>query len=118
MMEGFVGAKTGTNQDMIEASRFKENQYQLDCIDETVNTSQYITMLHHAKLLRYYELAEPTHRGYFIDGRWPHNTAVIKDVSSDELWVVDSFYRGNGEPPYIVPREDWLNGWRPVGATQ
>ena len=44
----------------------------MDCIDETVNTAQYIAMLGEAKLLRYYVGAEPTHRGYFIiDGRWP-----------------------------------------------
>lgn len=118
LMEGITGAKTGTSVDMGQAVSFKENIYQLDCIDETVNTSQYIAMLQHAGLLKFYEGALPTHRGYFIDGRWPHNTAVIKGIKSGDLWAVDSFYRANGQEPYIVPRADWLSGWRPPGATQ
>ncbi len=117
-MEGITGAKTGTSVDMGQAVSFKENIYQLDCIDETVNTSQCVAMLQHAGLLKFYEGALPTHRGYFIDGRWPHNTAVIKGIKSGDLWAVDSFYRANGQEPYIVPRADWLSGWRPPGATQ
>lgn len=117
-MESISGVKTGTSVDVKEAVSFKENIYQLDCIDETVNTTQYIAMLQKEGLLRFHEGTEPTHRGYLIDGRWPHNTAVLREIKGDKLWAIDSFYRSNGEEPYIVPREDWLNGWRPAGATQ
>ena len=117
-MEQYTGARTNTAQDLPMAGAFKESGYQLDCIDETVNTTQYLTMLQDAGLLKFHELAEPTHRGYLIDGRWPHNTAVIREKEGNLLWVVDSFYRANGQEPYIVPRKDWLAGWKPPGANQ
>jgi hypothetical protein len=117
-MEGYTGKKTGTSEDLPMAGAFKESDLQLDCIDETVNTTQYLGMLHKAGLLKFHEPAEPTHRGYLFDGRWPHNTAVMREKASGMLWSVDSFYRGNGQQPYIVPRTDWLAGWRPAGANQ
>lgn len=117
-MESYSGSKTQTAQDLPMAVGFKENIYQLDCIDETVNTTHYIQMLQQAGLIRYHEIADPTHRGYFIDGRWPHNTAVVREKTDGALWVVDSFYRANGEEPYILPRSEWLAGWKPPGATQ
>lgn len=118
MMEGFSGAKTGTSGDLPMAGAFKENNYQMDCIDETINTTHYVGFLQQDGLLKYHEITDPTHRGYFIDGRWPHNTAVIREKDSGMLFVVDSFYRGNGEEPYILPRQDWLAGWKPPGANQ
>ena len=117
-MEQYTGAKTGTAEDLAMAGAFKESGYQLDCIDETVNTTQYLTMLQDAKLLKFHVVAEPTHRGYLIDGRWPHNTAVMREKKTGALWVVDSFYRANGKKPYILPRPAWLAGWKPPGANQ
>lgn len=117
-METFTGKKTGTNRDFKEATSSKPDNYQLDCIDETVNTTQYLKMLQKAGLLKFHAPSPPTHRGYLFDGRWPHNTAVIKETKTGKEFVVDSFYRANGGEPYIVPRADWLSGWRPPGATQ
>ena len=118
LMETYTGKKTGTDIDMEAAVSRKSDNYQLDCIDETVNTTQYLKMLQKAGLLKFYEPALPTHRGYLVDGKWPHNTAVIREVKTGREFVVDSFYRANGGEPYIVPRADWLAGWRPAGATQ
>ena len=117
-MEEISGAKTGTAQDLPMAGAFKESDAQMDCIDETINTTHYLGLLQDAGLLRFHEVAEPTHRGYLLDGRWPHNTAVMREKDGGKLWAVDAFYRANGEEPYIVPREQWLAGWRPAGANQ
>ncbi len=118
LMEIYTGKKTGTDIDMEAAVSRKSDNYQLDCIDETVNTTQYLKMLQVEKLLKFHETDLPTHRGYLIDGKWPHNTAVIREVKTGKQFVVDSFYRANGGEPYIVTRADWLAGWRPPGATQ
>ena len=118
LMEIYTGKKTGTDKDIEAAVSSKSDNYQLDCIDETINTTQYLKMLQKAGLLKFHETALPTHRGYIVDGTWPHNTAVIREVKSGALFVVDSFYRANGGEPYIVPRADWLAGWKPPGATQ
>ena len=118
MMERFSGVKTGTNIDDAEAVGLKTGPKQMDCIDETVNTTAYIGFLQKEGWLKFHQGTEPTHRGYIFDGTWPHNTAVIREIKTGDLWAVDSFYRKNGEAPYIVPRADWLKGWKPPGATQ
>ena len=118
MMEQYAGAKTGTDDDDAEATGRKRNNLQLDCIDETINTTHYIGFLQKAGVLKFHEVADPTHRGYLIDGKWPHNTAVMRDTESGELFVVDSFYRKNGEEPHIMPRAAWLAGWKPPGSKQ
>lgn len=118
LMERYTGKKTGTSEDLPMAGSIKESNFQMDCIDETVNTTQYVDMLQKAALLKFHERTEPTHRGYLIDGRWPHNTAVVREKETGTLWAVDTFYRGNGEEPYIVTRADWLAGWKPPGANQ
>ncbi len=118
LMERYSGAKTGTDDDDAEAVAIKRNIKQLDCIDETVNTSMYVGFLQEAGLLKFHEVAEPTHRGYLIDGKWPHNTAVIREKNNGALFAVDSFYRKNGEEPYIMPRATWLGGWKPAGSKQ
>lgn len=118
LMERYSGAKTGTDIDDAEAVGLKTGDKQMDCIDETVNTTQYVGLLQQAGLLKFHEKTEPTHRGYILNGTWPHNTAVVREKDNGALWAVDSFYRKNGEEPYIVPRADWLAGWKPPGATQ
>lgn len=118
LMERYTGQKTGTSEDLPMAKTIKESAHQMDCIDETVNTTQYLDLLQQKSLLKFHQKTEPTHRGYFIDGSWPHNTAVIREKPSGALWVVDSFYRANGQEPYILPRSDWLAGWKPPGAKQ
>lgn len=118
LMERYSGARTGTDDDDAEAIGIKRNIEQLDCIDETVNTTMYIGFLQQAGALAFHEGAEPTHRGYLIDGTWPHNTAVIREKESGSLYVVDSFYRKNGEEPHIMPRAVWLAGWKPAGSKQ
>lgn len=118
MMERFSGAKTGTDIDDAEAVGLKTGPKQMDCIDETVNTTHYIGFLQKEGWLAFHAGTEPTHRGYIVDGTWPHNTAVIREIETGALWAVDSFYRKNGEEPYIVPRAAWLAGWKPPGATQ
>lgn len=117
-MEQYSGPKTGTDRDLPMAKGRKEDIWQLDCIDETINTTHYLRMLHKDGLLKFHTPTEPTHRGYILDGRWPHNTAVVRETESGALWAVDSFYRANGEEPYILPRADWLAGWKPPGANQ
>ncbi len=117
-MERIIGAKTGTSHDLPEARGRKEDAFQMDCLDETVNTSRYIGFLQSAGLLKFHEVGEPVHRGYIVDGAWPHNTAVVQETATKKQFVVDSFYKANGQEPYILPAKDWLAGWKPKGSKQ
>lgn len=113
MMEKYAGAATGTSGDLGEARTRKEDQNQMDCIDETVNTSLYLKFLDSADLFTYHRVTTPRHRGYFIDGAWPHNTAAVRENASGDIWVVDSYYFANGHGPSIVRLDEWFAGWTP-----
>jgi hypothetical protein len=90
---------------------------QQDCIDESTNTTVYLSLLQQAGLLRWHEVRSPAHRGYLLFGGWPHYTARIRDTRSGEDWVVDSWFHDNGQPPEILDLPTWKAGWKPDGFT-
>lgn len=119
-MEKIVGKKTGTDTDV--AGTFdKTGRGQLDCVDESTNTTQYIAMMEKRKLLKFHTVSGPQSRTPFSTlGRgivWPHQTAVIMDKKSGEFYAVDSWFRDNGAPADIVPFTEWKSGWSPDDAT-
>lgn len=111
--EQFMNKASGLPQDNAEARHLPENDGQMDCIDETVNMSQYLEFVDSAGVLKFHSAGKPIHRGYFIDGKWPHNTATIQDKTSGKIYAVDSFYRNMGEEPYIIESRVWLANWKP-----
>ncbi len=114
LMEKMVGAHTGTQADRAEAKAPKSDIFQMDCIDETANTTLYLEFLETADLLKFHRVSDPVHRGFFINGMWPHNTASIQEKKSGTIYVVDAFYQDNGKPPAIIPKDIWVAGWRPA----
>jgi hypothetical protein len=112
-MEQITGKKTGTDRDIAGAKFFKYDENQLDCIDEAVNTSLYLGFFEQDGLLKWHGVDGPARRGQFIDGAWPHNTAVVKEKKTGKQYAIDSWFSANGEEPDIVPLELWMNGWRP-----
>ncbi|WP_420392614.1 hypothetical protein [Acuticoccus sp.] len=78
---------------------------QMDCIDEATNTTSYLLVAERAGLLRHHRVGRPVSRGYFLDGRYPHATAVV--VAGDAAWAVDSWPHANGVPPDVLPLPVW-----------
>jgi hypothetical protein len=120
LMERLAGAKAGTDKDEpgLNSSVFRwDTDGQLDCIDETYNTSTYLRLFAARKLLRWHQPGPPAARGNFIDG-WPHNTATIVEAGSGARYTVDSWFGGHAELPDIVPLQAWLDGWSPAPATR
>lgn len=115
IMEVLVGEAVGTQTDKGGAGFMVSDTGQMDCIDEAVNTSLYLQFLSQEDILKWHSVESPTRRGYFIDAQWPHNSAVIKDNTTDIRYVVDSWFFDNGEQPVIIPVKQWLTGWRPPG---
>jgi hypothetical protein len=115
-LEQLAGQKSGTKNDKAGASVFGHSRDQMDCIDEAVNTSLYLRFLEADGLLTWHKTGNPIRRGHFTDGAWPHNTATIQEKKTGRLYAVDSWYGKNGAPPFIVPSDIWLSGWRPEGA--
>ena len=81
---------------------------QFDCIDTTNNTNSLLLVLYQLKLLRHHTIAAPVSRFLITEG--PHNTAVIKDRKTNELWTVDPWTHKGSEIPDIFPVAKWKEG--------
>ncbi len=112
MMETLVGGRTGTWRDYGGDLKGFARSGQMDCVDEANNSTTYLRMFAADGLLVWHTVGPISKRGHLIWGI-PHATAVIVEAASGESWAVDSWYRDNGLPPYIVPYRIWWNGWRP-----
>ncbi len=113
-LEVIIGKKTNTSHDKggnFEGMSVHEG-YQMDCIDESSNTTTYLALMQKDDLLKWHTVQPTKTRGFFIFGM-PHTTAVIKENRSDEMWAVDSWFRDNGVEPDILPVSIWSDGWHP-----
>jgi hypothetical protein len=113
VFEEIVGRHTGTFRDKGGNLRGFGQPGQLDCIDESTNTTTYLRLLEHAGLLRWHRVLEPSTRfGLFVG--MPHTTAVIEDTGTGDRYAVDSWFRDNGQPPYIAKLVIWKAGSVPT----
>ncbi|XYK81089.1 MAG: hypothetical protein ROO70_02480 [Labrenzia sp.] len=81
---------------------------QMDCIDESTNTTSLLLVAQKHKMLRHYRVSAPVARGFFLDGRYPHATATITEKKTGTVYAVDSWVHENGKRPDITPIERWL----------
>lgn len=92
---------------------------QQDCVDESLNTTIYLTLLSQKNLLVFHSIEGPTVRLPLIHaGGWPHQTATITETASGQVYAVDSWFHDNGYPPEIIPMEEWKDGWKPQKILQ
>lgn len=80
---------------------------QMDCIDESTNTRTLLRFLNERGLLKFHSVEMNVSRGLFVDGRYPHSTAVLREKAGGQRWAVDSWYEPMGGPPDIMPLEAW-----------
>lgn len=108
LLEAQVGEKTGTAADLAENRAGAGLPGQLDCIAESRNTTTYLHLLRDDRLLRWHRV-EPrqVRHPWIFDTHW---TAVIRDLSNNQAYAVDSWPLANGEPPYIQKIEQWVEG--------
>ena len=113
-IEAIVGPIVGTENDKggVLENQFVGNIEKQDCVDESASTTSYLKYLQDNELIFMHTIVVPQSRGALIDGRWPHFSAVIKDKKNKKQFVVDSWYRDNGEPPVIMELKDWVYDWR------
>jgi hypothetical protein len=111
--ESLVGAMTDTADDRAENQIGTSWWSQMDCIDESTNSTTYLRMLAGVGLLKWHRVEARVTRGFFVFG-WPHTTAVVSERGGGAKWAVDSWFHGNGRAPEIVPLDLWKTGWRPT----
>jgi len=112
-IEQITGLIVGTD---IDNGGVLENEHigditRQDCVDESATTTNYLKYLVNLELIYYHDIQIPQSRGALIDGRWPHFSAVIKDKTTDEQFVVDSWYMDNGQPAVVMPLKKWIFDW-------
>ena len=112
IMEEIVGSKTGTGQDLGENLHGLLKTGQMDCIDESTNTTTYLYMLEQAGYLKWHTLVDSSTR-FGIFAGMPHTTAVIEDINTHTRYAVDSWFFDNGMPPAIIKLSAWKKGWDP-----
>ena len=105
--ETAVGRATGTDRDRGGNREGSGTPGQLDCIDESRNTSGYLQILAEHDLLRWHRVGERHRRAKWIfDVHW---TAVIVERRSGQRWAVDSWYLDNGKRPYLQRLPAWYD---------
>jgi hypothetical protein len=105
-----VGPEAGTIRHVARAGhdQMDDPDEQFDCIDASRNTTSLLQVLDELHLLKYHSIEAIEARGSFIDGRWPHATAVVTDVKTNIKWAVDSWTHAYGEKPDVKPLAVWL----------
>ncbi len=117
LMERMVGKITGTDRDLGGTFPGTFRSGQLDCADEAINTSTYLTLMEDAGLIQFHAIYQPIARGYFIRG-WPHFATVMIEKKTGTQYVIDSWFWDNGRPPHILPVAKWKRGWKPKKETR
>jgi hypothetical protein len=103
-----VGPVAGTANHVARAgAKYMYDVHQFDCIDSSRNTTSLLLVLDQLNLLRHHDVATPEARGFFLDGRPPHATAVLVEKVSGTKWSIDSWTVGYGEDLEVMPLERW-----------
>jgi hypothetical protein len=113
-MQRLVGAKTGTavhqwtHKDMMILPNMGD-QTQLDCIDESVNTWTYMTLMERGGLFRFHRVAPLSNGGSLVE---PRNTAVLQEKGG-EYFAIDAALVDFAVPPPVIPLKSWMQEWPP-----
>lgn len=113
LIQTIVGPQTGTNAPQWT----HKNMYvlpnagdltQLDCVNSSVNTWTYMTLMQRNGLFAFHRVA-PLSYGPL------RNTAVIRETDGG-YFAIDASLVDVGVPPPIIPLSAWLASWPPNSA--
>ena len=107
LMETYSAKLAGTEEDLAKAPFRRKSYFELDCIDETINTTKYLGFLAQANFLKFHSVSPPAFRG-LNKGMYPHNTAVVTETETRTAYVIDSYIYKNGTCPDIRPLDNWM----------
>lgn len=103
-----IGPAAGTTKRVARAAAAESSDPgQMDCIDITSNNTSLFLLLAQLRLLHHHRAELPVSRGYLIDTRMPHTTAVLDEFKAGRKWAVDNWTYDYGALPDIMPLEKW-----------
>jgi hypothetical protein len=105
LLERLVGPLAGTSDDKggWSGNAVGAEPGQQDCLDEAANTTTYLALLLRDGLLRFHQPTHTRKRGFFAT----HFSASVREVGSGQVWIVDAWFRDNGQPAVIQTLEAW-----------
>jgi hypothetical protein len=113
LFEQAAGRQLGTWQDRPRTPLSINDPTQLDCVDESINTSSFLHLLAAQRLLRWHTVGEPARRYRFLIFG-VHFTAVLIEKERGAAYAVDSWFHANGVPAEVVELARWRTGWQPA----
>lgn len=112
IVERSVGEQIGTIADKPMTPFSIGDRTQLDCIDESINTSTTLHLLQGAGYLRWHKIGNPAQRGIPLFFNM-HFTAVLIENGTGNRYAVDSWFYEPGVPPAVLPLAVWRDNWHP-----
>lgn len=106
-----VGARIGTLVHQRRAYNAGDPS-QYDCIDESINTWTYLTILEREGLLHYHQVGGLAHAGTVLDFD-VRNTATLVAKGDGAQYAIDPTLVDVGEAPPIVPLQRWVASYPP-----
>ena len=108
-LESIVGTYTPTHRDVGKNWPPQSNGHeiesgQMDCIDESINTTTYLKLLESEGLLKYHLVRKRAYRQSIWNQHW---AAQIVETSNGQHYVIDSWFKDNGELPILTTSEIW-----------
>ena len=79
---------------------------QMDCIDESINTTTYLKLFEIQSLLRWHRVVERIQRRALFDAHW---ASQIEETQTGDRYVIDSWFQDNGLLPNVQKTEDWAD---------
>ena len=106
-MEVLIGRHTPTHADLeFDNVHDIDNREtgQLDCIDESVNTTTYMKLFEANGFFKHHVVIEEAYRRSLFDQHW---AGQIREIESGDRYVVDSWFQPNGYLPVIQDSPSW-----------
>lgn len=108
-MEQLAGFHTPTHRDLArnytgEDNRLAELPGQMDCVDESINTTTYLELFEERGLLTHHRVVERAYRRALLNQHW---AGQVEEFESGRRYVIDSWFFDNGEVPYVLTSEEW-----------
>ena len=106
-IEVLVGRHTPTHNDLgfnLPDDGRPVPEGQLDCIDESINTTAYLQRLQDVGLMRHHRVLERAYRKALLDQHW---AGLVQEIDSGARYVIDSWFDPNGYLPIVQPLEEW-----------
>ncbi len=116
LIETIVGPQTGTDahqwthQNMLVMPNGGDLT-QLDCVDTSVNTWTYMTLMERSGLFHFHRVAQLSNGGSLTDPDM-RNTAVLQEINGG-YFAIDASLVDVGVPPLIMPLATWMSAWPP-----